>query len=164
MNKKQFWNDLKSGEFVSMVKESSVGKFILFPGEVYNVMKPIFAKKDDIERVYCIFLNNKSKIISIEKMFDGTINTSAIYTREIIKQVLKFKATAIILVHNHPAGDPEPSIEDKQVTIKVGIALLSIDAELKDHVIIGDSYYSMSDEGYIKTINDRMKELHICIN
>ncbi|MCK5096604.1 MAG: hypothetical protein KAR45_00795, partial [Desulfobacteraceae bacterium] len=48
---------------------------------------------------------------------------------------------------------------DKQVTMKVGIALLSIDVRLKDHVIIGDYYYSMSDEGYIKKINDRMEEL-----
>ena len=158
MNKKQFWKNLKSGVFASMVKESSVGKFILSPEEVYNVMKPIFAEKDDIERVYCVFLNNKSKIISIEKMFDGTINGSAIYTREIIKQVLKLKATAIILAHNHPAGDPEASNEDKQVTMKIGIALLSIDAELKDHIIIGDNYYSMANEGYIKTINDRMEE------
>jgi len=159
MDKEQFWDDLKTGVFASMVKESSKGKHLYSPKDVYHVMKPIFAEKDDIERMYCIFLNVKNRVIAIEKMFDGTINYSIIYQREIIKRVILLKATSVILVHNHLSGDPQPSDEDKKVTMKVGISLLSMDAKLHDHIIIGDSYYSMADAGYIQKINDRMREL-----
>ena len=159
MDKEQFWDDLKTGVFASMIKESSKGKHLYSPKDVYHVMKPIFAEKDDIERMYCIFLNVKNRVIAIEKMFDGTINYSIIYQREIIKRVILLKATSVILVHNHLSGDPQPSDEDKKVTMKVGISLLSMDAKLHDHIIIGDSYYSMADAGYIQKINDRMREL-----
>ena len=159
MDKNQFWDDLKSGVFALMVKESSKGKHLYSPKEVFNVMKPIFAEKDDIEKVYCIFLNVKNKIIAIEKMFDGTINHSIIYQREIVKRVISHMAMAVILVHNHLSGDPEPSPDDKKVTMKVGISLMSMDVKLHDHIIIGDSYYSMADSGILETINTRMREL-----
>ena len=159
MNKKQFWDDLKSGVFASMIKESSKGKHLYSPKDVYHVMKPIFAEKDDIERMYCIFLNVKNRVLAIEKMFDGTINYSIVYPREILKRVIALKSTAVILVHNHLSGDPEPSAEDKKITMKVGISLLSMDAKLHDHIIIGDRYYSMSDAGDIRKINDRMREI-----
>jgi DNA repair protein RadC len=158
MDKKQFWDDLKSGTFASMVKESSKGKYLLSPFDVFNVMKPVFADNDDIEKIYCIFLNTKNKVIAIEKMFDGTINHAIIYPREIIKRVILLKATAVILVHNHPSGDPEPSSQDKKVTMYIGIALLSMAVNLHDHIIIGDSFHSMADSGIIEQINTRMRE------
>lgn len=159
MNQQQFWKDLKSGVFASMIKESSKGKYLLKPKEVFHIMKPIFAEKDDIERLYCIFLNVKNKVIAIEKISDGTINHAVIYPREIIKQVFKFKAASVILVHNHLSGDTEPSPDDKKVTLKVGISLMSMDVQLHDHIIIGDGYYSMADAGDIHNIKERMGEL-----
>ena len=122
-------------------------------------MKPIFAEKDDIERLYCIFLNIKNRVIAIEKMFDGTISHSMVYPREIVKRVIQLKSTAIILVHNHLSGDPDPSTEDKKVTMKVGVSLWSMDVKLHDHIIVGDNYHSMADSGYIQKINTRMKEI-----
>jgi DNA repair protein RadC len=159
MDKKQFWDDLKSGVFASMIKESSKGNHLYSPKDVYHVMKPIFAETDDIERLYCIFLNVKNRVLAIEKMFDGTINYSMVYPREIVKRVISLKATAVILVHNHLSGDPEPSAEDKKVTMKVGISLLSMDAKLHDHIIVGNSYYSMADSGDINKIKNRMREI-----
>jgi DNA repair protein RadC len=159
MEKKQFWAALKSGEFASMVKESSKGKQLFSPKDVFNVMKPIFAEKDDVESMYCIFLNTKNRVLAIEKMFEGTINHSMVYPREIIKLVLLLKATAVIMTHNHPTGDPEPSSEDKKVTMNMGIALLSINAKLHDHIIVGDSYYSMADSGIIEKVKNRMREI-----
>ena len=156
MEKKQFWDSLKSGEFASMVKESSKGKCLLASKEVYNVMKPIFAQTDDTERMYCIFLNCRNRVIAIEKMFDGTITQMAIYPRELIKRIIKLKSTAVILVHNHPSGDPSPSKEDKTLTMKVGVVMTGIDVLLHDHVIVGDGYYSMADSGDIKMIMDRV--------
>jgi len=159
MEKNQFWAALKSGEFASMVKESSKGKQLFSPKDVFNVMKPIFAEKDDIERLYCIFLNIKNRVIAIEKMFDGTISHSMVYPREIVKRVIQLKSTAIILVHNHLSGDTEPSSSDKKITMKIGIALWGMDVNLHDHIIVGDSFHSMADSGYIQKINIRMKEI-----
>ena len=159
MDKEQFWDNLKSGVFASMVKESSQGKHLFSSEEVFNVMKPVFAEKDDVESTYCIFLDTKNRIVAIEKMSEGTINHSMFYPREIIKRVLFLKASAVILLHNHPSGDPEPSLQDERVTLRLGIALWSMEVQLHDHIIVGDSYHSMADTGYIRSINNRVKEL-----
>ena len=161
MEKKQFWSALKSGEFASMVKESSKGKCLLGSKEVYHVMKPIFAETDDTERMYCIFLNCRNRVIAIEKMFEGTITQMAVYPRELIKRIIELKATAAILVHNHPSGDPSPSREDKTLTMKVGVVMTGIDVLLHDHVIVGDGYYSMADSDDIKMIMDRVNDLNL---
>jgi DNA repair protein RadC len=158
-NSKTFWNDLKSGHFLSMVKESSQGQILSNPQEVYNVMKPLFAENDDVETVYCIFLNAKNRILAIEKMFSGTISSSAIYPRELIKRVLALKSSAIVLTHNHPSGFVEPSPEDKAITIRMIIALESIDVTLHDHIIIGDGFHSMADSGFLNGVGRRFKDL-----
>ena len=158
---KSFWKDLKSGHFVSMVKEASQGQTLSNSEEVYNVMKPLFAENDDVETVYCIFLNTKNKILAIEKMFSGTISSSAIYPRELIKRILALKSTAIVMTHNHPSGFVEPSDEDKAITIRAAIALASIDVTLHDHIIIGDGYFSMADTGWLKKVRNRYNDLLI---
>lgn len=159
MEKEQFWAALKSGEFASMVKESSKGKCLLDPKGVYHVMKPVFAETDDTERMYCIFLNCRNRIMAIEKLFEGTITQIEIYPRELIKRILKLGATAVILVHNHPSGDPSPSREDKALTMKVAVATTGIEVSLHDHVIVGDGYYSMADSGDIKTMMGRVNDV-----
>ena len=158
-NSSTFWEDLKSGHFVSMVKESSQGQTLSNSREVYNVVKPLFAETDDVETVYCIFLNAKNKILAIEKMFSGTISASAIYPRELVKRILDLKSSAIVLTHNHPSGFVEPSAEDKAITIRMTIALESIDVTLHDHIIIGDGFHSMADSGFLKGVGRRFKDL-----
>ncbi len=158
-NPSTFWEDLKSGHFVSLVKESSQGQTLSNSQEVYNVMKPLFAEKDDVENVYCIFLNAKNRILAIEKMFSGTISSSAIYPRELIKRIIALKSSAIVLTHNHPSGCVEPSAEDRAITVKIAMALASIDVALHDHIIIGDSFHSMADSGWLKTISSRFNDL-----
>jgi DNA repair protein RadC len=159
MEKEQFWASLKSGEFASMVKESSKGERLLASRDVYHVMKPVFADQDDTERMYGIFLNCRNRVIAIEKLFEGTITQMAVYPRELIKRVLKLRATAVILVHNHPSGDPSPSREDKALTMKVAVITTGIEVSLHDHVIVGDGYYSMADSGDINTIMSRVNDL-----
>ena len=154
-----FWDDLKSGRFASMVKESSKGQSVSNSHEVYNIMKPMFAENDDVETIYCIFLDAKNKILAIEKMFTGSITASAVYTREIAKRIMEIKATGFVMVHNHPSGDINPSVEDKAITIKVGIAAASIDASFHDHIIIGDGYHSMADTGWLKEVSSRFSNL-----
>ena len=158
-NQSTFWEDLKSGHFVSMVKEASHGQILSNSQEVYNVMKPLFAEKDDVEAVYCIFLNAKNRILAIEKVFSGSISASAIYPRELIKRILALNSSAIVMVHNHPSGCVEPSAEDKAITVKTAMALISIDATLHDHIIIGDGFHSMADSGLLNTVKSKFNNL-----
>jgi DNA repair protein RadC len=154
-----FWEELKSGRFASMVKESAKGRSLNNSHEVYNIMKPVFAENDDVETIYCIFLDAKNNILAIEKMFSGSITASMVYPREIAKRLIKLKACAFIFVHNHPSGDVNPSVEDKAITIKVGIAAASIDVSLHDHIIVGDGYHSMADTGWLKKVSSRFSNL-----
>ena len=160
MNKheSQFWQDLKSGRFVSMVKETSRGRSVNNAREVYNIMKPLFIGEDDIEKVYFIFLDAKNRILAIERLFAGSLTAASIYTREIVKHILKNKAAAIVMIHAHPSGDTEPSPDDKSISIKVGMAVASIDVCLHDHIIIGDGYHSMADTGWLKTVSKRFTD------
>ena len=152
---KQFWQDLKSGVFVSMVKETAKGEILSNPTEVYNALKPLYAEQDDVECLYGIFLNGKNRIMAIEKLFSGSISSSAIYPREVVKMMLKHKAVGMVLSHNHPSGVVTPSKEDWYITQKVFVALRSIDATLHDHIIVGDGFYSFADEGVLEQIKDQ---------
>jgi len=153
-----FWEDLKSGRFASMIQESSKGNVLANGMEVCNIMKPFFARHDDVEKMYCIFLDVKNKIIAIEKMFSGSIRSSAVYPREIVKRVLKLKAGAVILTHNHPSGSITPSSEDLLITARIGVALSSIDVALHDHLIIGEKYYSFAEQGWLAKAQQRYDE------
>ncbi|MBT6690426.1 DNA repair protein RadC [archaeon] len=153
-----FWEDLKSGRFASMIKESSKGNALSNALEVCNIMKPFFARHEDVEKMYCIFLDAKNKIIAIEKMFSGSIRSSAVYPREIVKLVLEKKAAAVILTHNHPSGCETPSSEDFMITARITIALSSIEVALHDHLIIGENFYSFADQGWLAKAKQRYDE------
>lgn len=157
-NEKSFWQNLRSGRFARMVKEESRGQELNGPHEVFNIIKPIFAENSDVERVYCIFLDTRNHILAIEKMFSGSLSSSSIYPRELVKKAIKLKAGAVVMVHNHPSGHTEPSNEDKLLTRKVVMALGTIDVQLHDHIIVGDTYYSMSDNGLIKNMTDQFNQ------
>jgi DNA repair protein RadC len=156
--KARFWKDLKSGRFASMVRESSKGRQLSNSHEAYNILKPLFAKDTDIEQAYFIFLNAKNKIISIEKLFSGTLTTSCIYPREVVKRLLILGAGAFILGHNHPSGDTSPSQEDHAITKRICIAASVIEASFHNHLIIGNGYFSMADAGYLKEISSRVSD------
>jgi DNA repair protein RadC len=70
-------------------------------------------------------------------LFRGTIDKAAIYPREIVKATLEFNAAAVILAHNHPSGNCEPSAADRQITKRISDALGLIDVKVLDHVIVG---------------------------
>jgi DNA repair protein RadC len=154
-----FWEDLKSGRFASMVKETSKGQSVSNSQEVYNIMKPVFVQNDDIEACYCLFLDAKNKILAIEKMFSGSICSAAIYPREILKSLFGARASSMVMVHNHPSGDPTPSAEDKAITVKVGFALASVDAFFHDHLIVGNGFFSMADSGWLQRISRQFKDV-----
>jgi len=98
------------------------------------------------EREYfkVLFLNTKNILIGEHDYDSGTINRAVIFPREIARHALKNNAAAVILVHNHPSGDPSPSESDLRTTKIIKNALNAVDITLHDHIIIAhDNYYSM---------------------
>ena len=101
-----------------------------------------------------LFLDGKNHIIDIEDLFEGTLNISSVYPREIIKSAIKHNATALIFAHNHPSGSPEPSLSDKEITKDLIEASNTMQIKVLDHIIIGDNrYFSFADEGLIEEYN-----------
>lgn len=107
--------------------------------------------KAETSEVFAIlFLDNQHQVLAFKRLFYGTIDSAAVYPRVIIEQVLKYKAAAVILCHNHPSGVAEPSIADKHITNKIAQALSLIDVRLLDHCIIAGNYcYSFAEHGEI---------------
>jgi len=153
-----FWEDLKSGRFASMVRESSKGQTVSNSSEVYNILKPLIANHDDVEVLYGIFLDAKNHIVDIQELSRGTLTASAVYPREIVKKVLALKASALVLAHNHPSGETSPSTEDWEITARVGLVLHAMGVALHDHTIIGNGHYSMADSGWIKRTQNKFHE------
>lgn len=97
-----------------------------------------------------IILNTKNKVISREEISVGSLNASIVHPREIFTSPIKKSASSIILVHNHPSGDPSPSKEDLAVTRRLVDAGNILGIEVKDHIIIGDGcYLSFKEKGLI---------------
>ncbi len=96
-----------------------------------------------------VFLNNRNQVLSTEILFEGTLTSSAVYPREIIKRIVELNAAAIIISHNHPSGNLTASTDDIKITKKIKEACQTIDVNLHDHVIItpGGGYTSMADQG-----------------
>lgn len=98
------------------------------------------------EYVYLITLNNKNKLTGLFEVSHGTVNSSILSPREIYIRALLLGATNIIIFHNHPSGDPEPSKENIRVTKRLKAAGELLGVELLDHLIVGDKYYSFREE------------------
>ncbi|OYU15938.1 MAG: hypothetical protein CFE37_02535 [Alphaproteobacteria bacterium PA4] len=97
-----------------------------------------------------IFLNNRNVMIRDEVMGEGTINSAPVYPREIVKRALELGAAGLILVHNHPSGDPQPSRDDIMMTKAVVEAGRHLGLAVHDHVIIGvGGHVSMRAQGLI---------------
>ena len=109
-----------------------------------------------------LYLNNRSQIINTEDLFEGTLDTVPIHPREIIDSALKYNATCLIFAHNHPAGDPAPSRNDKQITRDLVFMGMILGIKVLDHIIIGnDRYFSFADEGLIEKYEDGFLNLKI---
>jgi DNA repair protein RadC len=75
----------------------------------------------------CLFLDNKHRLIAVENLFLGTVNQTAVYPREVVKRALYYNAAAVIAAHNHPSGDPTPSLTDIRQTEQLHDALKTVD-------------------------------------
>jgi len=95
------------------------------------------------EVLFAIFLNAKNEVLANKELGEGTVSQATAFPRKIVEEALKYKATSIILAHNHPGGIAEPSEHDQTITIEIQKALALVDISLQDHIILAnDEYYS----------------------
>jgi len=98
------------------------------------------------EHFMILHLDSKNRVIRDEIISIGILNASIVHPREVFKSAIKESANSIILVHNHPSGDSEPSVEDKEITERLMEAGELLDIKVLDHVIIGkDNYHSFKE-------------------
>ncbi len=101
-----------------------------------------------IEQFRIIFLDKKHRMITNELQQEGTIDHTPVYPREVVKRALELGASAIILVHNHPSGDPQPSKADINITKEIMMAAAPLHIEVHDHLIIGGKkHFSLASHG-----------------
>nr|WP_301332627.1 DNA repair protein RadC [Parerythrobacter lacustris] len=104
----------------------------------------------NVERVRVLYLNTQNRLIQDHHVGDGSIDEAAIHPREVIRRGLDIGATALILVHNHPSGNPEPSRADIQITNRIAEAGRLLGITVHDHVIVGrQGYVSLRAKGLV---------------
>ncbi|HBL8956964.1 DNA repair protein RadC [Enterobacter cloacae] len=97
-----------------------------------------------------LYLDNQHRLLESETLFAGSINHVQIHPREVVKSALRFNAAAVVLAHNHPSGDPEPSHCDRNITTMLKEALALVEVKTLDHLIVGsDGIVSFAERGWI---------------
>ncbi|MDE1896205.1 MAG: DNA repair protein RadC [Rhodospirillales bacterium] len=94
--------------------------------------------REKVEQFRVLFLDNRNRLLADVPQGTGTVNHTPVYPREVVKRALELNSTAIILVHNHPSGDPSPSDEDIAMTQEIKKAASALAVVLHDHVIVGN--------------------------
>lgn len=126
--------------------ENNQDAYIETPKDVVNIISKELADKTK-EHFKIIMLNTRNKVIGVSGISIGTLNASLVHPREVFKAAIDHCSASIILVHNHPSGDPEPSDDDLIMTKRLVDSGKLVGIEVIDHIIIGkDGYYSFKDK------------------
>lgn len=144
-------NGIGSVKAIELLSSLELGKRVYYNKDKNNIKlnnsKKIFEYFKDLfinekqENFYAIYLDSKSKLLSYKLLFKGTINTSCVHPREVFKYAFLESAYSIIVMHNHPSGDPTPSMQDKEVTealFKIGKTMA---IPVIDHIVFGKNEY-----------------------
>jgi DNA repair protein RadC len=136
-------------EALNLVQERAATEdnFMTSPSDTLDYFRLFYADRQEREHFALMLLDSQHKVLECNVMFSGTIDGASIYPREIVKAALYANAAAVILAHNHPSGQPEPSTADKRITERIKSALALLDIRVLDHVIVGDSCYSFAQSG-----------------
>lgn len=119
------------------------------PGDVANMLLPEMRFLDR-EHFKAVYPNTKHHVISVETISIGSLNSSIVHPRELFKKAIKIGAGALIAVHNHPSGDPTPSVEDIEITRRLTKAGNIIGIQLLDQVVLGNgNWISLKEQGVI---------------
>ena len=107
--------------------------------------------RERTEQFRVLYLDGRNRLLADEAQSRGTVNHTPVYPREVVKRALELHATALILVHNHPSGDPAPSPDDVAMTRLVQQAAQALSVVLHDHVIIGNgAWFSFRKQGLLE--------------
>lgn len=102
----------------------------------------------DREVFAALFLDNQHRILAYEELFLGTLSVATVYPRDVVKRALHHNAAALILIHNHPSGYPEPSRADIEITLRLQDALALVDIRILDHLVVGtEGVVSLAERG-----------------
>jgi DNA repair protein RadC len=97
-----------------------------------------------------VFLNSRNRMIEYIELFRGTVDRTTVPVREVVKEALSRNAVSVIFAHNHPSGDPEPSVFDEAITQRLKQSLDLFDIRVLDHIIVaGDQIYSFAEHGLL---------------
>ncbi|WP_243429883.1 JAB domain-containing protein [Acetobacter sacchari] len=106
--------------------------------------------RESIEQFRVLFLGSDDRLIADEAQARGTVNHTPVYPREVVRRALEIGAVCIVLVHNHPSGDPTPSQDDVAMTRQVTAAAAALGLTVRDHIIVGNGrWFSFSDAGLL---------------
>lgn len=165
LNTLEKFKGLKTVKGVTLLAALELGRRVYEP-DLNNSIKPKIRcamealsnyanliKDDKQENFLALFLDTKRQCISNKIIFKGTLNQSSVHPREVFKEAVLESASALIVMHNHPSGDPLPSKADDEVTRQFAAAGNMMGIPLLDHIIVGDKeYYSYQEEGILKYV------------
>lgn len=130
-------------------KRLTKGRLLADPKHVFSHLQTLFQHHEH-EIFALLLLDNKHRLISFRELFRGTLDSASVYPREVVKIALEHNAAAVILVHNHPSGDPEPSNADRHLTTTLKDALNMVGTRTLDHIVVGsEGCVSLAERGYI---------------
>lgn len=127
------------------------GPLLNASSDVKNFLKSELRHRQQ-EVFLMLYLNSQHALIAQEELFIGTINHAHIHPREVLKQVMHHNAAAILIAHNHPSGQSNPSQADLDITERLAQALMMIDVKVLDHLIVGEGeVFSFAEQGLMPT-------------
>lgn len=125
------------------------------PADVATLVGPEMRYLDR-EHFRAVLLSTRHDLIAVEEIAVGGLNSAVIHPREVFKAAIRHSAAAVILAHNHPSGDPEPSGDDLRITTRLADAGRILGIEVLDHVVVGDGrFVSLRERGYLDGASNR---------
>ncbi|MBK7877816.1 MAG: DNA repair protein RadC [Planctomycetes bacterium] len=122
----------------SPILENAYGESIRSAKSVAGMMMPLL-QEEVVEVFTVLLLNGKHRVVGMAEVSRGTLTTALVHPREVFGPALRMSSAAVIVVHNHPSGDPEPSVDDVEVTRRLIEVGRMLGVPLLDHVIVGES-------------------------
>ena len=108
-----------------------------------------YLQNETKEHFLSLHLDGKNRILCVDRVSIGSLNQSIVHPREVFKNSLLSSAAALILIHNHPSGDPAPSAEDRTITKRLQEAGKLLGIRILDHIVIGETYCSFVEQGLL---------------
>ena len=119
------------------------------PRAVYDLVQPLVRDVKQ-EHFYGVYLNTRNRVLSVDLISVGTLNASIVHPREVFGRALEIQAASVVVVHNHPSGETDPSEDDLEITARLSEAGVVLGIQLLDHVIVAKgSFTSLKEEGHL---------------